>query len=607
MTLDTLIIVAVGLAVVLLGAAGWFFTIPSRAVKREWKNLSWEEKEQFSKKALLLEHSTIVDAYAPAAEYQKPFDSEKKKRLGFAAWSSPYPKAVKRAWKRARKDSPSVLTMVKEQIAAAAESITLETLPEDLQPHNGGVGHFLITLQLNGMPESQVRGLAATIQSQLKLLPLVPTDNGGDNGVLRFVAHEEAPIDKLEAQKWGLEFFEANPLKRFSSIPLAVRPDGSAWSLSTLHTLVYGLTGAGKNSVLMGILFQVAELVRGGLTKVYMVDPKGDFQLRLFENSGFVESYTRDEKEAVNTIHYVLKLLEDRSNEWDSSSLDDWVPTKRDPMILLVIDELMDLLVRLPAKQSAAATSALTSILAKGRFLGVFVVAASQSLEKELLGRMRGNFVNKIALRAENSYWSDLVLGEGSASQGFDASLIRLATAENGWATSGIGYVKEESGEPTKVRFAFLSKQEVRDFAHSFPLNEGDALGRAEQSQLMAALKVAEEASPIVSEPVVSEPERPVSVADELARIAGSEPVAPVKKKESLQEMPTPKLRALEAKLVKLLAERENAGGRNLLENVGIELRRRDALEGMPKFVEEVEADDSGEVSLPALNFGGLR
>lgn len=123
-------------------------------------------------------------------------------------------------------------------------------------------------------------------------------------------------------------------------------------------------------------------------------------------------------------------------------------------------------------KPGAATMTLLTEILAQGRSLNVFVIGATQAVDTELLGRMRVNFANIMLLRQESAYYNDLFLGEKAKERGFDSTGIPMSSKANGYAYAGIGYVKEDTGEPVKVRFAYSSDEDLAELIQRYPKDD---------------------------------------------------------------------------------------------------------------------------------------
>ncbi|GAA1494738.1 FtsK/SpoIIIE domain-containing protein [Curtobacterium herbarum] len=468
--LDNIVPVVIGLLVVIVVMTVGGRLLIGKGVRflALWK-LPAEEREAFSIKQELLEHPDVIELYAPTDRFQKRHDPEKKKRKQ-VHWLSPYPKAVKLANKRPRRESKKAVTLVRSQVHAAASCITVAALPDHEQPANAGPEHFSITLKLAGSAEAKVRNLAAVIKSQLGLHSLDPAD-AEDYSSVRFIAHRVAPDDRLISMKKTAAFLDEHPVSDdLASIPMAVKADGSVWSLGTHHTLVLGSTGSGKAGPLHAVIRQLAPAQAQGRVKLYGADPKHD-ELPHYESSSlFVDlAYgTAKIAEMIETVH-TLMMTRLRSTKADIESGDlgrSRAYTPENPLIILIIDEILSLLLDLQGQRGMAKyITLLTQILALGRAPGVFVIAATQEADKELLGRMRGNFVNKIVLRQPSVYFNDLFLMDGgpAAAEGFDSTRIPAALKQNGYRTAGIGFVKEETGQPVRVRFAYSSDEDIID------------------------------------------------------------------------------------------------------------------------------------------------
>jgi hypothetical protein len=101
--------------------------------------------------------------------------------------------------------------------------------------------------------------------------------------------------------------------------------------------------------------------------------------------------------------------------------------TKRTPMIISVIDEMLSLLLELFQRgaEGKAAMATLAKTLNLGRVVGVFVIGAIQNVNQAYLGLMRDNFVVTVVPRnAATPTMNDMMLGEGSIDRGFDPRTI---------------------------------------------------------------------------------------------------------------------------------------------------------------------------------------
>lgn len=467
--LDNIIPLLITAGVIIIGGAiGVRIGLPRLIAKTAMRKLPAEEKVVFAQKQELLEHESIVELYAPSNHFMKEIKKEDKSRLQ-AHWLSPYPEAVKAANKRHKpsKASRRVL-MARAQIAEAARHISITVLPDELQPSNAGAEHFFITLQLNGNPEGKIKSLEGAIKAQLGLHSMKPTDSD-DYRTLRYIAHAVEPKDRLELFKFGSEFFDQYPAEKPTLIPLAVKADGSPWSLPTHHTLIHGTTGSGKGSPIQGMIRQLEPFINQGIVELYGIDPK-NAEITPYDGTSLFKAIAVGENQPMAAlilhVHQVMKTRQASITRTKENDFGRSIPiTKDTPMVVLIIDELLSLLSALKnmGNKGKDAHQKLTEILAQGRSGNIFVVAATQAATKELMGDMRENFINKIVLRLEDGsdYWNDLWLGDGASSRGFNAMSIAPSNKANEYATAGIGYVKEVTGDPVKIRFAFTNEDDI--------------------------------------------------------------------------------------------------------------------------------------------------
>jgi S-DNA-T family DNA segregation ATPase FtsK/SpoIIIE len=264
-----------------------------------------------------------------------------------------------------------------------------------------------------------------------------------------------------------LEFSRGDPLQTIipalpisealdlAAVPVGLREDGTPWSLRLLgsHLLIAGTTGAGKGSVIWGLLRGVAPAIRDGLVQVWAVDPKGGMELSPGE-----ALFTRFAHENVEAM---LGLLEDAVRLLDARAARLrgitrlHQPSFDDPLVLVVVDELLTLTsygVDTTAKRRAA--SALGSLLSRGRAVGVLVMGAVQDPRKESLP-FRDLFPTRVALRLQERDTVDLVLGDGAWKAGARCDDIPLDHP-------GVGYVLTDGHpDPVRVRAAHVTDADI--------------------------------------------------------------------------------------------------------------------------------------------------
>lgn len=427
----------------------------------------------------LLAHERISEMYAPAQHYTR--DLREKESRNQWAWLSYYPRAVRASIKRNNVPRDQKLD-ARAQIAAAAKSITV-TAPHKLDNVAGDPDkHFRIDMRLDGHDEEEMKRLEGRIKAQLGLHSVERKDTS-DNFSISLIAHKEAPVDILTERKAGTEFFEENPAKTPYSLPCALLADGSVFNLAMHHTLIDGMTGAGKSGPLHAIVRQLLPFWEQGRVEFYGIDPKMT-ELKAYKETPIFNEIVQDATDAQEVIAHVYHAMNERSRtakiDMEAGDLKrNLDATKETPMVVLVIDEMLDLLLSLKGlgKSGGETISLLNGILAKGRSLGYYVVGATQALDTELLGRMRNNFANIILLRQESVHFNDLFLGEGARERGFDSTAIPASNKANGYAYAGIGYAKGEGGDPVKMRFAYTSDEDLIEIIKQYPRETESASG----------------------------------------------------------------------------------------------------------------------------------
>jgi S-DNA-T family DNA segregation ATPase FtsK/SpoIIIE len=240
-----------------------------------------------------------------------------------------------------------------------------------------------------------------------------------------------------------------------AALPIGRREDGAPWRVRLLgtHVLLAGTSGAGKGSVLWGLIRALCPGIRDGWVQVWAVDPKGGMELTagagLFARFGYAD------------IEHMVTLLEEAVAVMDARAVRLrgvtrlHQPTVAEPLLVVVVDELLSLTaygVDNTAKKRV--TAALGALLSKGRAVGVLVIGAVQDPRKDSLP-FRDLFPSRIALRLREPESADLVLGDGARNAGARCDEIP-ATAP------GVGYViGDDTPEPVRVRAGYVTDADI--------------------------------------------------------------------------------------------------------------------------------------------------
>jgi DNA segregation ATPase FtsK/SpoIIIE, S-DNA-T family len=272
-----------------------------------------------------------------------------------------------------------------------------------------------------------------------------------------------------------LEFATRDPLTRvvpalavpevvdLHAVAVGLQENGEPWVLRVLgtHLLIAGATGSGKGSVLWSLLRGVAPAIRDGRVAVWAIDPKGGMELA--PGRALFARFCGDEFTAMaELLEEAVAVMQDRARRLAGvTRLHE--PTIREPLILVVVDEVATLSAYLPdRKLRERMAHSLGLLLTQGRAVGVSVVAALQDPRKEVLA-LRNLFPARVGLRLDEPSQIDMVLGDGAREQGARCDRIPMSLP-------GVGYVRLDGvREPTRVRAGYVTDQDIatmsRDYA----------------------------------------------------------------------------------------------------------------------------------------------
>jgi S-DNA-T family DNA segregation ATPase FtsK/SpoIIIE len=244
------------------------------------------------------------------------------------------------------------------------------------------------------------------------------------------------------------------------SVEVGLQEDGEPWRLRVIgtHLLLAGVTESGKSSVLWALLRGLAPAIYEGTVVVWALDPKGGMELGPGE-ALFTRFCAEDFEAMADLLDEAVTVMQERTRRCREAGVRLHVPTVREPLILVVIDEVATLTAYQPdRKLRARIERSVGLLLSQGRAAGVDVLAALQDPRKEVLG-FRNLFPTRVALRLDEAVQVDMVLGDGARDQGALCDKI-----PNG--LRGVGYVRIDGvREPTRVRAAYVTDEDIRAMA----------------------------------------------------------------------------------------------------------------------------------------------
>jgi len=243
------------------------------------------------------------------------------------------------------------------------------------------------------------------------------------------------------------------------SVLMGLRQDGTPWRLTLMgrHTLVVGCSGSGKGSMLWGVCGGLAPAVAAGLVQLWGLDLKKGVEIEmgrpLFHSTATSATF------ALPALRRLMTVIDERGHAMAGISRLHQ-PTVGEPLHVLVVDELADLIAYSDLETKKEANRLLAVILTQGRALGIVVVACVQDPRKETVG-MRSLFTQTVALRLRSATETAMVLGDGMAA---------LAPAHRIDPTAkGTAYVIDDDGTVDRVRIAYWPDDLIRAVAQRYP------------------------------------------------------------------------------------------------------------------------------------------
>jgi S-DNA-T family DNA segregation ATPase FtsK/SpoIIIE len=249
------------------------------------------------------------------------------------------------------------------------------------------------------------------------------------------------------------------------ALPVGCREDGTLWSvrLHGTHLLIAGSTGAGKGSVLWGLVRALQAPMQAGLVRILAADPK---LMELAYGRAIFDTYGRYEADP----EAITAMLEQAVTDMQARAAvlagkqRDHTPTAAFPFVVVLVDEVAFLTAYQRDKTlRERVKAALATLTTQGRAVGYCVVAALQDPRKEVMS-IRNLFPDRIAMRLDEPEQVDMVLGDGARDRGATADLISVDPAIG----AGVAFVRLETDpDPIRVRAAWVSDPDIQAMAAS--------------------------------------------------------------------------------------------------------------------------------------------
>ncbi len=259
-----------------------------------------------------------------------------------------------------------------------------------------------------------------------------------------------------------------------SRVYLGETEHGTDWVAPLLgqHWLVGGASGSGKNSVTWMALRACAPLIRDGLVRLHVVNPKGT-ELNALQPVS--HRYAETDADIVEVIQGFWATMQDRKRTLAEQGRRTFVMSRETPLDVLVLDELGAVTGYGDRSLTKGAQSVLPLILSQARALGGTVIGALQEPTKDVIPQ-RDLFSLRVCLRTTSAGHVDMVLGEDMRRRGALADEI-----PNVLESAGIGFVvKQRSRTPVRVRAAYCDDSDIADLVRvaGWPVSELAATGQ---------------------------------------------------------------------------------------------------------------------------------
>ena len=239
------------------------------------------------------------------------------------------------------------------------------------------------------------------------------------------------------------------------AVPLGEDEYGAEWTepLIGQHWFVAGATGSGKGSLAHGPLRALAPMIRDGLVRPWLLDPK---EMELSSAAPIAYRYASDEQDCLELVEEYTEDLRRVRRDLGAQGKRKFTPSVETPLNLLVMDEMAALMAF--GDHARAYRRLLSEVGTQGRATGHSMLGYVQEPSKDTVP-IRDLFTVRVCLRVTSAAHVDMTLGDGARLRGALADEI-----PNVPDTAGVGFViRQRSRAPMRVRAGYVDDGEIAE------------------------------------------------------------------------------------------------------------------------------------------------
>ncbi|MEU5690730.1 FtsK/SpoIIIE domain-containing protein [Actinosynnema sp. NPDC020468] len=250
---------------------------------------------------------------------------------------------------------------------------------------------------------------------------------------------------------------ESSAAVDLKSLCLGENELGGEWRepLIGTHHLTAGATGSGKNSVVMAKLRAVAPMIRDGLVRPWVCDPK---LLEFVALKPILHGrYADSPEDCAELIAKFVSTMERKQKRLQRKGVRGVPVSVEHPVDWLILDEV-GYLMAYNSEFAHEIANACAVISSMGRATNDVLDVYVQEPSKDVVP-IRDLLPHRVCLRVTSERHPDMVLGDGARERGAIAD--EIAADES---TAGVGYrVDGRSRTPRRVRAAYTSDRDLAE------------------------------------------------------------------------------------------------------------------------------------------------